>query len=133
MKFVSLSVPPPFSTGPQYDEDGNLIPGSWPTGLPHEGIEGWTILGAPKGGRDLIDMVVPDDWPLQDIPTGWLANGAHRWDMLTQDEYSEAGELVQPGLKTDMPTDYTEYNSHFEDHTDESRVHVIAGWPVVHD
>ena len=136
MKQVTLSVPPPFSTGPQFDEDGNLVPGSWPVGLPYEGITGWVVLGTPSGGRELVDFVVDDDWPIGDIPPGWLADGSMKWDMVTQDEYDENGNLVNPAIEVEVPTDYPEYNSHLVDEngdprTDVSRAHVYLGWPPI--
>ena len=131
MKQVTLSVPPPFSTGPQYDDDGNLVPGSWPVGLPHEGITGWVILGLPSGGRELVDFVVDDDWPIGDIPPGWLSDGSMKWDMVTQDEYDENGNLVKHAIVVEEPTYYPEYNSHFENRTETTRAHVYLGWPDV--
>ena len=132
MRFITLSVPPPFADGPQYDEDGNLIPGSWPSGLPHEGIQAWVKVGIPADGRELIDCLVPDDWPIGDIPAGWLNDGNMQWDFIRRDEYDEQGNLVNAAIDTRTPTNYAEYNKHLEDPTT-ARVHVILGWPEIRD
>ena len=136
MKHVTLSVPPPFSEGPQHDEEGNLVAGSWPVGLPHEGIKGWVNIGSQKGGLVLCEFVCEDDWPIGSIPSGWRANGSMIWDMVTQDEYDENGDLVTPAIDPEMATDYTEYNNYQVDEngdprTEETRSHVYLGWPVI--
>lgn len=130
LKLVTLSIPGPFSDGPQYTEDGDLISGSWPAGLPHEDIRSFVKLGTPSGGRELVDIVVNDDWPIGDIPSGWLANGSHKWDLVTKPTYDEDGELLDDGLVTEVATDYTEYSAHFDDPAT-TRQHVILGWPEI--
>ena len=136
MRHVTCSIPGPFSDGPLYNDEGELIPGSWPVGLPHLGLQGWRKLGIPSGGRELCDFVCDDDWPLEDIPNGWLSDGDMKWDGVTQDEFDDEGALVSSGIEVLTPTLYSEYNAHLKDEnddprTEESRVHVILGWPRI--
>ena len=142
MKHVTLSVPPPFSDGAQFDEGGELINNSWPNGLPYEGIKGWVNIGSPKGGLVLCEFVCEDDWPIGDIPGGWRANGSMVWDMVTQDEYDEDGNLVTPAINAELATDYNEYNNYQEvddgngnlvPRTEQTRSHVYLGWPAIRD
>ena len=142
MKQVTLSVPKPFSTGPQYDENGELEPGSWPVGLPHEDIRGWVNIGSGKGNLVLCEFVCEDDWPVEDIPGGWNATASAMWDMESQDIYNSEGELVRAAIKTEIPTDYTEYNKfqivydeegNPQERTEETRSHVYLGWPLIRE
>ena len=145
MKIVSLSVPAPFTDGPQYDEEtGELIPGSWPAGLPHEGMQMWHPHGVPDTGLALVDMLVPDDWPVGAIPGGWLNDSSHLWDGVTQDIRDEEGELVESALTTETLTDEVQYTKHVPPPTDEDgvptgdpavyhRIHKIFGWPDISD
>lgn len=130
MKFITLSVPPPFADGPQFDEDGELINGSWPAGLPYEGMRIWTQIGSPAQGKVLVEFVAEDNWPISDIPGGWLADGSMMWDLESRDEYDEDGILTKAAIVSEADTDYGEYSKHFDDPVT-TRQHVIAGWPVI--
>lgn len=132
MKFITLRVPKPFDIGPQYDENGNLEPGSWPAGLPHEGIEGWTkISGESNQGLSLCEFMAADDWPLEDLPGGWRANAAYAWDLVSQVEYDEDGNPINSPYVVEKHTDQSEYMSYFPDDTEYHRHHTYLGWPPI--
>ena len=144
MKTVTLRVPQPFNEGPQYDEEGELIPTSWPSGLPHEDIHVWRILGEANGGLDLCELLCDDDWPVGDIPGGWRATSSHAWDGVRQDAYDEEGNFVRSGLITEGATDKDDYTLHIPPPVDENgdptgepatyhRIHKYQGWPDIID
>ena len=131
MKYITLRVPGPFSTGPQFDEDGELINGSWPAGLPYEGIKGWVNLGEKSGGLSLCEYVAPDNYPIGDIPGGWRANASYIWDGVTQHGYDENGDLIGNAYDIELATDESDYMGHFPEDTEYKRHHSYLGWPAI--
>ena len=131
MKTITLRVPSPFNTGPQYDE-GELISGSWPAGLPHEGIHGWRQLGVPSGGLSLCEFIAEDDWPISSIPGGWRATGGHVWNLRDQ-SYTDENDVFHYGFTTEVPTNESDYLGHIPDATTYHRIHKYQGWPDIVD
>jgi len=143
MKVITLRIPGPFSTGPQYDEDGNLIPSSWPNGLQDEGINTWRKLGKANGGLDLCEFIADDNYPIGDIPGGWRATGGHIWNGVDQ-SYTDEEDVFHYGLTTEVPTNQSDYTKHIPPPVDENgdptgdpatyhRIHKYAGWPDIID
>jgi hypothetical protein len=141
MKTINLRVPAPFNTGPQYNENGDLIPGSWPAGLPHEGIRGWIQLGMANGGLSLCEFIAADDWPIGDIPGGWRANASYIWDMVSQHWIDDQG-VLHYAMTPELITDKAEYTLHIpapvDDNNDPTgepavygRLHMFQGWPLI--
>ena len=128
-KFITLRVPPAFASGPQFDEDGALVPGSWPAGLPYEGIKGWHQHGSSAQGLRLCDFVAEDDYPVDAIPGGWRATASNMWDMQKQHEYDEDGNLISYAYDTEIPMNQGDYMKHYPDDTEFKVHHVYAGWP----
>jgi len=138
MKVISLSVPRPFRLGPQFTEEGELVKGSWPSGLPYMGIRGWNNVGIPskQGGLILCEFIADDDWPMDDLPGGWRAVDAARWDQQSKHQFNEDGIMTASAMIIDVPTDKDRYNSHQPDNEDGTdpvyeRMAVILGWPDI--
>ena len=104
MILTSIITPKAFRYGPQYDENGSLIPSSWPPGLPIVEWLGWHSYGMEKGGRFLVDVLLKDEdksW-VDEMPGGWTKNSLFNWDAV--------GDLVPV-----TPVDESEYLSHIPD------------------
>lgn len=135
---MTITCPKAFKDGPQFDDDG-LIPGSWPTPFPTEGLVGWIAHGTVKQNRVLVDAVIEDEhidtW--LSLPNGWTKASHHSWDMRSGDEYDEDGNLISHGLETHTATDKAEYEKHMPEVDGNpqtyKRQHVIFGWPEIHD
>ena len=144
---MSLTVPKAFKDGAQFDENGDVIPGSWPMPFPHDGVLAWIAHGVENAGRVLVDALLTDEaYPEWDtgLPSGWVNSGCHKWNMGDRDEHDENGDLVSSGLDTLTVTDQTEYKKHMPDPVDENgdptgdpvtyhRQHKFLGWPDVRD
>ena len=142
MKVITLIVPQAFATGPQLDENGKLIPGSWPAGLPYEDMKGWTQVGMnPILGRVLAEFVADNDWPIGDIPVGWQSNASYLWNGVSQNHVDEEGDF-QSGMAMEQKTIQPAYTNHIPPPVDENgdptgdpavyhRLHKYAGWPSI--
>ena len=132
---MTLTLPKPFRDGPQFDENGDLVGGSWPAGFTTQGILGWIPIGTEVAGRVMVDAVIDgehiDDW-VDNIPAGWTKASHHSWNKRSYD------------LGTLTPTDQDEYKKHKPPEVDEngdpltdpvtySRIHKILGWPDIED
>ena len=127
-KFVTLRVPPAFADGPQFTEDGELVNGSWPAGLPYEGMRGWTNIGTKAQGLSLCEFVAEDDWPIDDLPGGWRATSSTSWNFTDKDVYNEDGDLIESQYKTEVPMNQDDYRKHYPDDTEFKQHHTYAGW-----
>ena len=128
MKTISLRVPPAFSDGPLYGEDGELIPGSWPVAMPHESIKGWHKHGTQAQGLQLCDFMGDDDYPVDEIPGGWRATSSTSWNFTDKDVYNEDGDLIESKYKTEVPMNHGDYMKHYPDDTEFKQHHTYAGW-----
>ena len=145
---LSITVPKPFAAGPQFEENGDLTPGSWPVDFPTDGLMGWVAHGIEKSNRVLVDAVITqeaiDEW-MNNLPGGWTNAGHHSWDLSSQDEYDpDTGDFVASGVDTVTATDQTEYTKHIDPPRDENgdltgaaadyrRIHKFQGWPDIRD
>ena len=103
----TIITPKNFRFGPQFDEDGDLIPSSWPNGLgvPEEGFLVWHSYGAAKSSRYLVDLIIQDvdkTW-LDGLPGGWTKNANYHIDDATL------------AVTIDTPMDEPEYMKHQPD------------------
>jgi hypothetical protein len=120
VKAITLSVPKPFDDGPLYDDLGDLIHGSWPSGLPHAGITTFRKIGIPSGGREMCTFIVhDDDWPIDDLPNGWGAIESYIW--------------TDDGYIPEIETDTAEYMKHKSTPADgepinSDPIHGFDGW-----
>ena len=145
---LSITVPKEFAAGPQFDEAGDLIPGSWPGGLPAGGFLGWVAHGIEKSNRKLVEALVSDEFIddfLSGLPGGWTKASHHSWDLKSQDQYDpDTGDFVASGLTTIAATDNPEYTKHIDPPRDENgnptgapaeyrRIHKFQGWPDARD
>ena len=108
MYSMTLQVPKPFSTGPQFNpETGELIPGSWPGGFgtPSMGFLVWHSYAAEKGGKVLVDCIVADvdsEW-VDGLPGPWNKTANYHIDDTTLE------------VTIDTPMDEPEYMKHQPD------------------
>ena len=146
MYLHTIIVPKNFAEGPQFDEDGNLIPSSWPPGLgvPSQGLKGWHAYGMEKGSRFLVDVIVEDvdkGW-IDGLPGGWTKNSNMYWDGITQHGYDENGQIIGNAYEVETPVDEAEYTTHIPPPVDENgnptgdsatynRMHGYLGHPHV--
>ena len=132
MKYVTVSrVPGPFAEGPQFDEEGELIPGSFPSGLPHEGMKGWTKLAEAQGNKWMVEFVAEDNWPVDGLPGGWKAVASYIWDGVAQQEHDENGDPIGTPYNVEVATDEAEYQGYFPEDTEYKRHHSYLGWPTI--
>jgi len=140
MLFYTLIIPRKFAEGPKFDEDGELIKNSWPSGqpLPKHNFKLWDKLGVEKGARYAVDVAVVDEdegW-IDSIAGGWQGNSRHHWDERSKHQYDEDGNMTASGLEVIEPVDRPKYNDHQPQNDDGSdpvyaRMAVVVGIPKI--